>query len=298
METKLSKDFRKAMDKIFESESDDDYDIMLGEGEKGSKEEASMVSSRRFSNDLSLFDDLSGSSQSNLPEAFAEKQARKGGGFNDKISNKLRDKSMKQEGSSIDSTSQPDNLDSLAKNRSVKNFELDPADIYAKELEKTKERKKFSVAELRKEMEELKGNLSKNLNNPPIQANSTRNLDSRSTPARTKSFEIGGTLAATQSFTENDEAPFLASGDGRASGSNALNKKSKRFGGRFPEPLPVPEATEDEIPKKKKKIKLKKLAGKASKAMSVNKLKSLKFGKRNTHQALPDGMDDSFGLLK
>ena len=302
LETKLSKDFRKAMDKIFESESDDDYDIMLGEGEKGSKEEASMVSSRRLSNDLSLFDDLSGSSQSNLPEAFAEKEAQKGDGFSEKVSNNLRDKSMKQEGSSIASTSQPDNLDSLAKNRSVKNFELDPADIYAKELEKTKERKKFSVAELRKEMEELKGNLSKNLNNPPIQANSTRNLandfDSRTTPARTKSFEIGGTLAATQPFTENDEAPFLASGDGGAFGSNASNKKSKRFGGRFPVPLPVPEATEDEIPKKKKKMKLKKLAGKASKAISVSKLKSIKFGKRNTHQALPDGLDDSFGLFK
>jgi hypothetical protein len=123
--------------------------------------------------------------------------------------------------------------------------DIDPADVYAREVEKKKEKKTFSISDLRKEMEELKqggfGNgfdgqggskkafkLAKKSPNPAKQKSSAflkGNKSGHNKPpslanlggaASRKSFDIGGTLGAPPTIIDdNEEEAFLTGGNGK-----------------------------------------------------------------------------------
>jgi len=193
LDNKLSKEFRKAMKDIFESDSEESYDKTFGEA---SERVAGPKSSRRFSMAESSDGESVISGNSRASEPASEN-------FDDDYLRRLKEKSMqrevkemlyesqrsqlskKSEGSDDQSVvskssevSRPqsrmplrtDSVSSFAKQRRKKRKGrvrrnrsgelvgpgIDPADVYAKEVEKSKTRKTFSIAELRKEMEDMK----------------------------------------------------------------------------------------------------------------------------------------------
>jgi hypothetical protein len=194
LEGKLSREFRKAMASIFESESEEEYDKNFRDDDE-EDEAARMVMSRRFSNDSIMIDDFSDSSHSLASEALEEegevtedddylKELRKRSMQHD-VRNQLTGDEISQisehsykqplaDGndsvSSYGSKRRPRSVASrsrrtrntLLTGKSFDSMEIDPAEVYAQEVEKTKERKKFSMADFRKEIEDLtkKGNIA------------------------------------------------------------------------------------------------------------------------------------------
>ena len=183
LEFTLSKEFRKAMQDIFEDRPEEEYDRFFGE-KMGETDRPNMQ--RRGSIDSSG-GSLGDSSQSEKSEASEE--------MGDDYFKRLRERSVQQDvkemlydtkkQASFDEDSDNDSIESdasrrehfqrrgsggaeistrslvptgkIRKNKSgyANGPRVDPAEVYAKELEKQKSRKIFSVSDLKREMEDM-----------------------------------------------------------------------------------------------------------------------------------------------
>jgi hypothetical protein len=196
LDNTLSKEFRKAMREVFESESEEEYDKTFGEHEEEEPQRKSFKAKRRLSNESMYDSDAHASDSNNMSEREASEDE-----FDDDYLKRLRDKSMQQEVKDMlyekksidgsvasgdesedseasrpipiraDSTQSIHSVESQQKaasrskrrrrprkNRSgeIVGVGIDPADVYAQELEKKRVRKTFTVSDLRKEMEEMR----------------------------------------------------------------------------------------------------------------------------------------------
>ncbi|KAL3944485.1 MAG: hypothetical protein SGBAC_001462, partial [Bacillariaceae sp.] len=184
LESKLSREFRKAMESIFESDSEEEYDVDLKGVEN--EREVMMKMSRRLSTDSIVFDDLSESSHASEGPEVEVAEAKSEDDFLDA----LREQSMQNDksgavfGDDVSQISDHSNLDAIPENaesvstngsrqqkstasrsrltgktshtgKSSKSIEVDPAIVYAQEVERTTARKNNSIIDFRKEMEDL-----------------------------------------------------------------------------------------------------------------------------------------------
>lgn len=398
LEGKLSREFRIAMENIFESDTEEEYDKNFHE-EDEENAAAGVVMNRRLSQDSVMFDEFSDSSHSQASEASeeggetpagfdylkelqkrsmqhdvrdrfpAEPTMRNGTVFGFELSqiaehgyaqplgdgnNSVSTYGSKRQPRSVANRSRR-TRSTLQTGRSFDSMEIDPAEVYAQEVEKTKARKKFSVADFRKEVEDLskKGNTTfedvpiKSLiapNDLKIQEKSMvlEQQKSRIFVKKGKKPQaglldaaIGGNIAQEpfddQSQAAGSQAAFLTAtrahkqksfdtlvkdkvpSDGKGFGkvfdsfapsASAFSAGKSKTGvppgsgsavetNKYPEPLPVPKPQSDKERKKgwkKKGVNLKKLAGKAGKAIPAKKIKGLTFGRKNTHQSLGEGL--------
>ncbi|CAJ1935699.1 unnamed protein product, partial [Cylindrotheca closterium] len=381
LESKLSREFRKAMESIFESESEEEYDVDLKDG--GNEREVMMKMSRRLSNDSIVFDDLSESSHASEGPEFDDVEPNPEDDFLDA----LRQQSMqndttsstvngskansgsafKNSGDEISLISEHSNLEKIPEGtesvstngsrrqqsiasrktshtgKSSKSVEVDPAIVYAHEVEKMTQRKNNSIADFRKEMEDLIKRRT-GLETPDIDSLIAPNdftIQQRSMVMdRQKSRKISnqrsqrsGRFAMATGRAPNKQSSFESllmrkdpiqedisfdafntietqSNDAHVAlvGPTPAAPGTASSGTAFPDPLPVPptqtgEAIEQVKDKKRKKkginlkesgAKLKKLAGKAGKAIPTSKFSVFPaFGRKNTHQNIED--DGSFG---
>ena len=192
----LSKEFRKAMRDVFDSEDEEEYDRTFGE--QGDEEQVPNSGRiRRRNSNESMYDSVSHTSGSEVSDDDGENVEEEE--FDDDYLRRLRERSMQQEAkeklyenrhandlqepdedsqSSDVSRGQPARVRSSSpvsvgsirdqlprkkrkkprKNRSgeVVYDGVDPADVYAQELEKRKTRTTYTISDLRKEMEEMK----------------------------------------------------------------------------------------------------------------------------------------------
>jgi hypothetical protein len=213
----LSKEFRKAMREVFESDSEEEYDKTFGEGGDDAGEgvpdrQKAMRRSSTGSSDNSW--DESGSVGSEQSDDFDH------GGYMARLRDRSMQQEVRKvlhesrrQLMAASNHSQMSSDDELSQNSDASHREqrgdhptnsenpqrkkkkprknrtgelvgegIDPADVYAKELERQKEKKSFTVADLRKEMEELK---QANFGPPPDEkAQSVRKLK---TPKKPKS---------------------------------------------------------------------------------------------------------------
>jgi hypothetical protein len=199
---------------------------------------------------------------------------------------------------------------SIRSGMSYNTFEIDPADVYAKELERTKERKRFSVADLRKEMEELKSSaLTKSFMTSKNDPTSQRQISQR---PKSKMLEqpksrkldrnsgllvatIGGNLAVPPTIFEDEasQAAFLVATkeqELKSFGTFVKDKKARESStfSKF-----FDSTTSAAVHQKKIGLKFKKLAGKAGKI--VEKAGKVSFRRRDQHQTRLD--DGKQGLL-
>ncbi|KAL3919883.1 MAG: hypothetical protein SGILL_003530 [Bacillariaceae sp.] len=195
----LSKEFRKAMKEVFSSDSEEEYDKTFGD------DEGHLVSSREPSNQ-SLFRDASdpsmdesgsvGSDESDdfdhgaymarLRDRSMQQKVRKDlyesrrqlnvASTHSEMSSEDDDFSQNSELSRrepVNDTTARDATQQRKGKRAKKNRngelideDTDPADVYAKALEQQKVKKTFTIADLRKEMEDLK---QPNFGSPPAE---------------------------------------------------------------------------------------------------------------------------------
>ncbi|KAG7347572.1 hypothetical protein IV203_016277 [Nitzschia inconspicua] len=257
----LSKEFRKAMREVFESDSEDEYDKTFGEHEDGEVEGTPdrRKAMGRLHTDLSDNSlNESGSAGSDQSDDFDH------GGYMARLRDRSMQQEVRKvlyesrrqlmaasnhsHLSSDDDISQNSDISHREKSgdkpknnekkqpkkkRAKKNRngelvgeDIDPADVYAKELEKQKEKKTFTVADLRKEMEELK-----QVNFGPPPADTAQNVKKLKTPKKPKSSaniaSSGGmpiqrpglgnklqsfTTAASELEDDDEEEAFLTGG--------------------------------------------------------------------------------------
>eukprot|EP00980_Cylindrotheca_fusiformis_P014806 scaffold4026_cov117-Cylindrotheca_fusiformis.AAC.41 len=393
LEGKLSREFRKAMESIFESDSEEEYDKNF----RVRDEEGKAPLTRSLSYDSIMFDGFSDSSGSEASEAAEdEAEADASSGFD--YLKELQKRSMQHdardrfpaeptvksgtisgdeirqiadhayaqrvaEGNNSLSTSASKRQPRSVENSSRHTFDtmdIDPAEVYAQEVEKSKERKKFSVADFRKEIEDLSKKRISTFEDAPIQSLIAPNdlkiqeksmvleqQKSRRFVKRGKKSQpglldatIGGNIAEEpfddQSQAAGSQAAFLTAtksrkqkpfdillkgnqSEGKGFGkvfdsfipatSAAFSTAKLKLGvgngdsrksDAYPEPLPVPQPQSDREKKKgwkQKGANLKKLAGKAGKAIPAKKLKKLAFGRKTAHQSMMDDGGFDQGLL-
>jgi hypothetical protein len=194
LENKLSKEFRRAMQEVFNDDAEEKYDKTFGEGGF----EISRQSKRRgsHSSDFITDDDDEISAQSSKSGGDGSDASD---GFGDDYLKRLRNRSMQNEvknllygggGGGDDNKSQKskrsegsDNgshasrrlrrassTDTLSRDLSTRprrraKPRVDPVEVYAKEMKKQKEKTKvYSVADIRKEMEDMKKAANANAN--------------------------------------------------------------------------------------------------------------------------------------
>ena len=189
LDNKLSREFRRAMREVFSDEIEEAYDKTFGEG-KSEKQRRDSQDSQFFDEDESVGHSSRSGGESDASEGFGDdylKRLREKS-MQQEVKELLNDdKSQKSSRSRRSLASDARSRGSrgsrrrgMSKNKgSTASFDtnsvslsvrggrrrkrwdaIDPAEIYAQELKKQKEKKLFSVADLKKEMEDMRKSTS------------------------------------------------------------------------------------------------------------------------------------------